>query len=120
MTESTSVTLTFGYADTDFTRKYKFENVANAALSGIADKCKAINQSLAGGTAGGLSSFFLSDDGNTFCSIVAAQSDCASVNVIDLNAVANRSANVMRGVVTFDVPDDFGDSGDIITQDQER
>lgn len=85
MSEKTSVTLTFGYADTDFTRKYKFDDVSNAALSGIATKCKAINASLLSGTAGGLSTFFVSDGGDCFNSIIAAQSDCASIDVINLN-----------------------------------
>lgn len=85
MAETTTVTLTLGYEDTDFTRKYKFTDVSNAALSGIADKCKAINASLLGGTAGGLSHFFVSDDGDYFNSIVAAQSDQASIDVINLN-----------------------------------
>lgn len=119
MANKTSVTLTFGFSDTDFTRKYKFDDVSNAALSGIADKCKAINQSLAGGTAGGLSTFFLSDDGDSFCSIIAAQSDQSSINVIDLNVGTNRSLNSMRSLPP-PVEDDLGDSGDIILQDQER
>lgn len=86
MAEQTTVTLTFGFDDTDFTRKYKFFDVPNAALSGIADKCKAINASLAAGTAGGLSSFFLSDDGDSFNSIIAAQSDQSSINVLNLDS----------------------------------
>lgn len=85
MATKTSVTLTFGYENTDATRRYKFEDVSNAALSGIADKCKAINASLAGGTAGGLSTFFLSEEGDHFVSIVGAQSDVGEITVINLN-----------------------------------
>lgn len=84
MAAKTSVTLTFGFEDAT-TRKYKFDDVANAALSGIATKCKAINASLVGGTAGGLSTFFLSDDGENFTSILAAQSDNVDITDINLN-----------------------------------
>lgn len=84
MPAKTSVTLTFGFKD-ETTRKYKFDDVANAALSGIATKCKAINASLLGGTAGGLSTFFLSDDGENFTSILAAQSD--NVDITDINLI---------------------------------
>ena len=43
MADTTTVTLTLGFEDTDFTRKMKFTDVSNAALSGIAQKCKDIN-----------------------------------------------------------------------------
>lgn len=80
-----SVTLTFGYEGTTDTRRYKFEDVSTGALSGVVTACKAINASLAGGTAGGLSTFFLDDNGNHFYSIVGAQADITNVEVINLN-----------------------------------
>ena len=85
MSATNSVTLTFGYEDTNFTRRYKFEDVSAAGLSGIVARIKAINESLAGGTDGGLSTFFLSDEGDNFTGIIAAQSDVGNVEVINLN-----------------------------------
>lgn len=79
MAESNSVTMFFGYEGTDFTRKYKFENVSASALLGVKAGIKAVNASLAAGTAGGLSTFFLADDYNgtigAFTGITAAQID---------------------------------------------
>lgn len=80
-----SVTLTFGYDNSSQTRRYKFEDVSTGALSSVDVLCKAINASLAAGTAGGLSTFFLDDDGNHFTSIVGAQADITTVEVINLN-----------------------------------
>lgn len=89
-----SVKITLGYNGTDFQRNMKFDDVANSALSGVKTKCKAVNASLAAGTAGGLSTFFLADDydatdpeniiGN-FNGIVAAQIDSSEVTYIDLS-----------------------------------
>lgn len=85
-----SVTLTFGYKDTDFTRQYKFNNVENAALSSVKANVLAFNASISGGTAGGLSSFFISDDYDategigTFTGITAAQYTAQTVTEIDL------------------------------------
>ena len=81
---SNSVSLTFGYKDTDFTRIYKLENVTNAALSSVKANIQAINASLTGGTAGGLSTFFVSDDGDAFTGIVAAQIDSTTTTNIAL------------------------------------
>lgn len=57
-----SVTLKFGYTNTDSSRQYTFAGVSNAALSGIEPAMLAINASLAAGTDDGLSAFFRSDD----------------------------------------------------------
>ena len=85
MATTNSVTLTFGYENSDATRRYKFDDVSSSVLSGIVTQCKAINGSLSAGTAGGLSTFFLDDDGNHFASIIAAQSDETEVTIINLN-----------------------------------
>lgn len=82
-----SVTMTFGYNGTDFTRKYKFDNVSASALTGVKAGIKAVNASLEAGTAGGLSLFFVSDDYipdsiGTFTGIIAAQSDSVTESVI--------------------------------------
>lgn len=80
-----SVTLTFGYADTDFTRKYTFGGISATALDAIKTNVLAVNASLSAGTAGGLSSFFLSDAGEHFNGIVAAQYETTEETIIPLN-----------------------------------
>ncbi|MBQ7454372.1 MAG: hypothetical protein IJS69_04910 [Selenomonadaceae bacterium] len=89
-----SVTMTFGYTNTDFTRKYKFDGLSASDISGAKAKIKAINASIAGGTDGGLSDFFRSDDYDDsdpnaivgkFSGIVAAQVDSTTETVINLN-----------------------------------
>ena len=78
------VKLTFGYADTDFTRLYTF-SCDDSLLSGIPTKVNAINASLAGGTDGGLAAFFQSDDGHNFVKIVKASAVALFETPIDLN-----------------------------------
>ena len=85
-TTKNSVTLTFGYEDTDYTRKYKFDNVADEVLSDVKDGILAVNASLKADTAGGLESFFLDDTGeHAFKEIVAAQTDSVEEEIINLN-----------------------------------
>lgn len=71
-----SATLTLGFAD-DTNRKLKLDNLSESAIAPatIKPKILAINASLQGGSAGGLSSFFLSDNGANFTGIIAAQTD---------------------------------------------
>lgn len=57
-----SVTLTMSYNGTDTTRKYKINEVPTSAISQIQTKTEAVNASLAGGTDGGLSTTFVTDD----------------------------------------------------------
>lgn len=89
-----SVTMTFGYGGTDFTRKYKFDSVSSAVLDNVKAGILAINASLAGGTDGGLKEFFRADDYDAsdsediigeFTGIVAAQIDSTQVTEINLN-----------------------------------
>ena len=93
MSETRSVTMTFGYSNTDVTRKYKFDVVSEEALEAAKDKILAINASLKGGTDGGLGDFFRADnydatDPNNvvgkFTGIVAAQTDELEATDIDL------------------------------------
>ena len=72
--------LTFGYNDTDFTRKYQINDVpATLSAATIKTNIKGVNASLAGGTDDGLSAAFRADDFNAsagigaFTGIVAAQ-----------------------------------------------
>lgn len=88
-----SVTLTFGYKGTEFTRKYKFDDVTNGALSSVKANVLAFNQSVTGGasSAGGLDTFFISDDYNStnnigeLASITAAQYDSVTTTIINLD-----------------------------------
>ena len=89
-----SVTLTFGYGGTDFTRKYKFDGVSSAVLNDVKTGILAINASLTAGTDGGLKEFFRADDYDDsdpsdiigeFTGIVAAQIDSTQVTEINLN-----------------------------------
>ena len=82
-----SITLTLGYEDSDFTRKMKLDNLAdeNIVANDVRTKAKAVNASLAGGTAGGLSTFFLGDNGEHFTGITAAQIDSVEEQYLDLS-----------------------------------
>lgn len=60
----------FGYAD-DTSRVYSFD-VEDSLSAGVKPKILGINESLAAGTAGGLSSFFVSDSGANFLKITEA------------------------------------------------
>ena len=82
---STSVTMTTAYVGTDYTRNYKFNDVSDSVLSSMTTKVKAINASLEAGTAGGLSSFFLGEQGEPLAAIVGLKSQSDSINVIQLN-----------------------------------
>ena len=84
-TTKASITLTLGYEDTDETRDLKIDNVSVASLSGVVNKVKAKNASLEAGTDGGLSTFFLSEDGDNFNSIVSATATVQETTPINLN-----------------------------------
>jgi len=57
-----SITMTMAYNGTEFTRKYKLDDLEDSALEQAKEKILAINASLAGGNDGGLSEFFVADD----------------------------------------------------------
>ena len=84
-----SVTMTLGYNGTDFTRKFKLDNVEAGALSSVKSKIMAINASLTGGTDGGLKDFFVADDydgtNGKLSSITAAQIDSVEVEYLDIS-----------------------------------
>ena len=61
-TITNQVSLDIEYTGTDFTRRYSMKGVSAAQLASIESACEAINTSLAAGTAGGMSSVFISDD----------------------------------------------------------
>ena len=81
-----SITLTLGFEDTDFTRQLKFDNLPDTALvvNTLKERILAVNESLSAGTAGGLSTFFLSDEGDNFTGIVAAKTDSVTETVLNI------------------------------------
>lgn len=88
-----SVTLTFGYEGTDFTRKYKFDNVQAGALSSIKANVMQFNDEVAEDTEELIKGFFISDDFNTegeqivgqLKGIIAAQYETVEYRRINLN-----------------------------------
>ena len=88
---SNKLRLTFGYDGTDFTRNFSISDVEQADISTIKSKIKALNSSVAGGTSGGLNTFFRSDDFDSeenigaFNGIKAAALTTETVTVINLD-----------------------------------
>ena len=80
--------MTFGYGDSDFTRNYSFE-IADSLVADAKTKIVGINSSLNAGTAGGLSSFFVSDDGDNFTAITAAQVESTEITYLDISGGAS-------------------------------
>jgi hypothetical protein len=78
-----SATLTFEFADESI-RKLKLDNLSASAIvpSTIKPKIQAVNASLLAGTAGGLSTTFVSDAGAAFVSIAAAQTGSYSEEIL--------------------------------------
>lgn len=61
-TITNAVAIDCEYTNTDFVRRYKVSDVAANDLSSVETKINALNTSLAGGTAGGISGILISDD----------------------------------------------------------
>lgn len=92
-----AIKMTFEYEGSDFTRAVKIADVSNevaADSSTVKSKIKAINASLAGGTSGGMDTFFRADDYDdsdvqnvvgTFKGISAAQIVTETVTNINLD-----------------------------------
>ena len=72
----------FKYAD-DTTRIYAFD-CDDSLASGVKSNIKAINASLQAGTAGGLSSFFVSDSGSYFVVIDGATLESSTVIPVEI------------------------------------
>ena len=87
---SKTLKMTFGYDESELSRQYSFE-VADSLASACKDKIKAINTSLAGGTAGGLSSFFLSDNEENFSAITYAALESSETLVLDIGGASSAS-----------------------------
>lgn len=79
-----SLQLKFGYHNSDQKRSYTFSDVAESIVPDIKDTIMDINDSLTGGTAGGLSSFFIDDNGNNFAQIEEAQLTVTTETNLDL------------------------------------
>ena len=90
---SKTLKTTFGFgAEQEFTRGYNF-TVADSLASACKDKIKAINTSLEAGTAGGLSTFFVSDDGlSNFTKITYAALESTEIQVLDISGGASSAS----------------------------
>ena len=64
-----SLQLKFAYQNSDQKRTYTFSDIAESIVPDLKDNITAVNTSLESGTAGGLSSFFIDDNGNNFVKI---------------------------------------------------
>ena len=93
-TITNSVTLTFGYSNTESTRNYKISGLSAADLTSAKAKILAVNASIEGGTDDGLTDFFRADDYDDsdvnnivgkFSGIVAAKAESSEETVINLN-----------------------------------
>lgn len=84
MATTTTVKLVTAYENSEANRQYTFDCAASL-VSGVKNKVKAINASIAGGTDGGLSSFFIDDDGNHMASISSAFVISETVNDLDIS-----------------------------------
>ncbi len=78
-----NIQLTFSYEDTEFTRVYDFE-VADSLQADAKQKILDINASLKAGTDDGLSTFFVSDNGENFSLISAAKFIITEEEYLDL------------------------------------
>lgn len=74
---------TFAYEGTNFTRNYDFE-IEDEFKADAKNKVLAINASMEAGTAGGLSTFFVSDNGENFIKISSAKIITVTETQLDL------------------------------------
>lgn len=100
---SNRIDMTFTYDGTDFTRAVKISDVTAevaADSASVKTKIKAINTSLAGGTSGGMDTFFRADDYDdsdpndvigTFKGISAAKIVSETVTNINLDTEGDAS-----------------------------
>lgn len=74
MTETyQDVELQLGYDNSEFLRTITISNVSLSALADVKTKCMAINASIAASTDGGMSDFFVDDNGNKMKEITKAK-----------------------------------------------
>lgn len=85
---SKTLKTTWGYGESENTRNYNF-TVDDSLASAVKGKILAINASLTAGTAGGLSSFFVNDDGDNFTGITYAAIEGSTTEVLDISGGAS-------------------------------
>lgn len=83
MASTNTLRATFAYENTNETRKYDLD-ISEDAIPNVKEKTLAINASLAAGTAGGMSSFFVSDNGNHMIKISNLELISITETVLDL------------------------------------
>lgn len=88
-----SVTLTFGFSNTESTRTFKIDDISDTDFNNVKSKILAVNASIAAGTDGGLTDFFRSDDFDNsdpnlivgkFTGIIAAKAESTEIENIPL------------------------------------
>ena len=84
---------TFAYEDTDFTRTYNFEVDDATEAASLKAGVLAVNASLRAGTAGGLSSFFVSNEGDNFTLISDAQLVSTTKTTLAIHQASSLQAN---------------------------
>lgn len=84
----------FAYADTEFTRPYDFPVADSVQPANCKAAILGVNTSLKNNTAGGLSDFFVSDAGENFTLISAAQLEESTTTVLNLNIGGGSAASV--------------------------
>lgn len=94
MATNRKLKMVFGYEGTEDTRTYDFA-VADSLVTAASSKAAilGINASLKNNTAGGLSDFFVSDEGDKFVTIASAQFEEITTDVLDLNIGGSSSVN---------------------------
>ena len=83
-----TVKIDFGYED-ETTRRYAFEVDDSITDTTVKNKIVGIKASLLSGTAGGMSSFFVSDDGENLIDITGAQVESTTTTVLDISGGAS-------------------------------
>lgn len=87
---SNYIKLTTSYHNTDFKRNYELD-IEPEAIPTAKQKILDINASLTAGTAGGFSSFFVSDDGEPLKQIEKAKLYVITDEILDLNPDSDES-----------------------------
>lgn len=91
---SKNLKMTFGYHETEDTRGYNFAVADSVTAADAKAAILAVNASLTAGTDGGLSSFFVSDEGDYFTLITDAQLETVNKTVLDLNIGGDSAASI--------------------------
>lgn len=82
MAESYEVAIKCAYDNSDYERTYTFDVATIEELEKCQGKVQALNASLAAGTDGGLSAFFIAEDGSPLYRITEMQTRAVEETII--------------------------------------